>query len=47
MPWHFVAVEEIDDLAARAGLRVHERWQAGGRWFAQLRHGEATCRRPG
>ncbi len=36
MPWHFVAVEEIDDLAAAAGLAVHERWQAGDRWFAQL-----------
>jgi SAM-dependent methyltransferase len=37
MPWHFVAIEEIDGLAAAAGLAVHERWQAGDRWFAQLR----------
>jgi SAM-dependent methyltransferase len=37
MPWHFVAADEIDGLAAAAGLAVHERWQAGDRWFAQLR----------
>ncbi len=37
MPWHFVAIEEIDGLAASARLAVHERWQAGDRWFAQLR----------
>jgi SAM-dependent methyltransferase len=40
MPWHFVAAEEIDGLAAAAGLAVHERWQAGDRWFAQLRREE-------
>jgi SAM-dependent methyltransferase len=44
MPWHFVAAGEIDDLATDAGLAVEERWQAGDRWFAQLRRGEATCR---
>jgi SAM-dependent methyltransferase len=44
MPWHFVGAEEIDDLAAAAGLAVHERWQAGDRWFAQLRREEAACR---
>jgi hypothetical protein len=37
MPWHFVAAEEIDGLAAGAGLAVEERWRAGGRWFARLR----------
>jgi SAM-dependent methyltransferase len=37
MPWHFVGVEEIDGLAAGAGLVVRERWRAGDRWFAQLR----------
>ena len=42
MPWHFVAVEEIDALAAAAGLVVHERWRAGDRWFARL-EGEATA----
>jgi hypothetical protein len=44
MPWHFVAAEEIDGLAAAAGLAVHERWQAGDRWFAQLRREGAECR---
>jgi SAM-dependent methyltransferase len=47
MPWHFVAAEEIDELAVAAGLAVHERWQAGDRWFAQLCRGEAACHRPG
>jgi SAM-dependent methyltransferase len=47
MPWHFVAIEEIDGLAAAAGLAVHERWQAGDRWFAQLRLGEMACHPPG
>jgi SAM-dependent methyltransferase len=42
MPWHFVAAEEIDALAAGAGLVVSGRWEAGGRWFAQL-HREARC----
>jgi SAM-dependent methyltransferase len=46
MPWHFVAVGEIDGLAAGAGLVVDERWCAGGRWFAQLRRGEGTRCRP-
>jgi SAM-dependent methyltransferase len=36
MPWHFVAVEEIDELAVAAGLRVEDRWRAGERWFAEL-----------
>jgi SAM-dependent methyltransferase len=43
MPWHFVAAEEIDGFAAAAEMVVHERWQAGDRWFAQLRR-EAPCR---
>lgn len=43
MPWHFVAADEIDGLAAGAGLVVHERWQAGERWFAQLRRKETPC----
>lgn len=47
MPWHFVAAEEIDELAGAAGLAVHERWQAGDRWFAQLCRGEAACHTPG
>jgi SAM-dependent methyltransferase len=50
MPWHFVAVGEIDDLALAAGLVVHERWEADSRWFAQLRReprGEEATWRPG
>jgi SAM-dependent methyltransferase len=43
MPWHFVAAEEIDGLATAADLAVHERWQAGDRWFAQLRRGEGDA----
>lgn len=47
MPWHFVAADEIDDLAAAAGLAVHERWRAGDRWFAQLRREDPGCRASG
>lgn len=44
MPWHFVAADEIDNLAATAGLVVEERWHAGERWFAQLgREGAPAC----
>jgi SAM-dependent methyltransferase len=48
IPWHFVDFEEIDRLAAGAGFAVAERWQADGRWFAQLRPAtrEAACRPP-
>jgi len=44
MPWHFVAAEEIDGLAAGADLVVHERWCVGERWFAQLRRVSSTAR---
>ncbi len=37
IPWHFVDFEEIDRLASVAGFSVIERWQADGRWFADLR----------
>jgi SAM-dependent methyltransferase len=43
MPWHVVAIDEIDDLAANAGLVVHERWQAEERWFVQLRRETVAC----
>lgn len=36
MPWHFVAADEIDQLAGAAGLIVEEHWRAGERWFARL-----------
>jgi len=34
--WARVGVDVVDRPAARAGLRVLERWQAGDRWFASL-----------
>jgi SAM-dependent methyltransferase len=37
IPWHFVDFEEIDRIAGAAGFGVAERWQDGGRWFADLR----------
>jgi SAM-dependent methyltransferase len=46
VPWHFVGYEEIDRLAVSAGFEVVERWQAGDRWFAQLRLGETACLPP-
>lgn len=47
IPWHFVGCEEIDALAAAAGFGVAVRWNAGGRWFAQLRLEETACRPSG
>ena len=52
IPWHFVDFEEIDRIAGAAGFGVAERWQAGGRWFADLRQpgvpiGETACHPPG
>lgn len=35
-PWAHVGVEDIDELAATAGLRVQERWKSGARAFAAL-----------
>jgi SAM-dependent methyltransferase len=37
IPWHFVDYDEIGRLAGAAGFGVAERWQDGGRWFADLR----------
>ena len=34
--WARVGVDAIDRPAAAAGLRVSERWEDGGRWFAAL-----------
>jgi len=47
VPWHFVGCEEIDRLAGSSGFAVADRWQAGDRWFAQLRLEETACRPPG
>jgi hypothetical protein len=46
VPWHFVGDEEIDGLAAATGFESVERWQAGGRWFAQLRLGVGSRQPP-
>jgi SAM-dependent methyltransferase len=46
IPWHFVDSEEIGGLAGSAGFGVAERWQADGRWFAQLRPGPSSQKRP-
>lgn len=35
-PWAVVGIDDLDGLAARAGLRVEDRWQGGERWFSQL-----------
>jgi SAM-dependent methyltransferase len=43
IPWAFVGAEEIGAIAAAAGMRVDELWQAGGRWFAQLDRGDPGC----
>jgi SAM-dependent methyltransferase len=43
--WSFVAVDDIDPLAADSGFEVAERWSADGRWFARLRRREAGWRR--
>ena len=34
--WATVAVDDIDTIAADAGLRVAETWTEAGRWFAHL-----------
>lgn len=34
--WAHVAADAIERPAARAGLRVTDRWRNGGRWFALL-----------
>ncbi len=47
IPWHFVDYEEIDRLAAGAGFETVDRWRAGERWFAELRHGGTACRPSG
>jgi SAM-dependent methyltransferase len=46
IPWHFVDYDEIDQLAGAAGFAVAERWRAGDRWFAQLRPGPSSQKRP-
>ncbi len=34
--WAPVSADELDEPAARAGLRVGARWESEGRWFARL-----------
>lgn len=36
--WAHVSVGTITALAEQVGLGVHERWQASGRWFTDLRN---------
>jgi SAM-dependent methyltransferase len=35
-PWAHVAAPDIDAVGRGAGLEVRDRWQATGRWFADL-----------
>jgi SAM-dependent methyltransferase len=35
-PWAVVGSHDLEGLGRRAGLRCTERWEAGGRWFAEL-----------
>ncbi len=35
-PWAVLGVDDIDDTAASAGLRVDDLWRGGDRWFTQL-----------
>jgi SAM-dependent methyltransferase len=35
-PWALVSADQLERLAASAGLRVHESWNEDGRWFAGL-----------
>ena len=39
--WAHVSAHDVADVAARAGLRAGDTWQASGRWFAEL-HAAAT-----
>ena len=34
--WAEVGVDDLDDLAADAGMHVHDLWNDSARWFAQL-----------
>ncbi len=36
-PWACVGVDDVGDLAARAGYRLEEIWSAERRWFAHLK----------
>lgn len=35
--WARVGADALDEVAGRAGLKVADRWEDGGRWFAELR----------
>jgi SAM-dependent methyltransferase len=35
-PWALVGADGLGDCAAAAGLAVRDRWEDGGRWFAEL-----------
>jgi SAM-dependent methyltransferase len=34
--WAEVGVDDLDDIASDAGMHVHDLWNDGTRWFAQL-----------
>jgi len=36
-PWARVGVDDIGDVAARAGYQLEEIWSAEGRWFAHMK----------
>jgi SAM-dependent methyltransferase len=37
IPWARVGVDDVRDVAIRAGFRLEEIWSAEGRWFAHLK----------
>jgi len=41
-PWAHVGVDDVDAVAAAAGLGRSETWHMGSRWFAVLRDGSAA-----
>lgn len=36
--WAYVGADQVEELAAKAGLAVTETWTSHGRWFGVLRH---------
>ncbi len=36
-PWAHVSITDAAAVAEAAGLALHEAWESGGRWFAELR----------
>jgi len=36
-PWTHLSVDDLEVAARASGMAVDELWQAGGRWFAELR----------